>query len=76
MKNFKYFCINKSVLENELTGLHDSRCDYVEKDTTNHHIALSPINSLSAGSINGWEKAADKLSHHVHYGQSELCIRS
>ena len=28
-------CINKAVLENVLTGLHDSRGDYLEKDTTN-----------------------------------------
>ena len=33
-KEFQILCINKPVLENILTGLHDSRGDYLEKDTT------------------------------------------
>ena len=38
------------------------------------HIVMLPTNNIPGEFINGWEKATDKLSHHVHYGQSELCI--
>ena len=34
-EKFQILCINKAVLENVLTGLHDSIGDYLEKDTTN-----------------------------------------
>ena len=34
-EKFQILCINKAVLENVLTGLHDSRGDYLEKNTTN-----------------------------------------
>ena len=35
IQDLKYFVSTKPVLENVLTGLHDSRGDYLEKDTTN-----------------------------------------
>ena len=35
VEEFQILCINKAVLENVLTRLHDSRGDYLEKDTTN-----------------------------------------
>ena len=35
VEEFQILCTNKAVLENVLTRLHDSRGDYLEKDTTN-----------------------------------------
>ena len=75
-EKFQILCINKAVLENVLTGLHDSIGGYLEKDTTNSHIAMPPTDNLPGGFINGWEKATDELSNHVHYGQFEICIPS
>lgn len=34
-EEFQTLCLNKAVLENVLTGLHDSRGDHLEKDITN-----------------------------------------
>ena len=34
-EEFRTLCINKAVLDNVLTGLHDSRGDYLEKITSN-----------------------------------------
>ena len=34
-EEFRTLCINKVVLDNVLTGLHDSRGDYLEKITSN-----------------------------------------
>ena len=34
-EGFQILCVNKEMLENVLTGLHDSRGDYLGKDTTN-----------------------------------------
>ena len=34
-EEFQTFCINKAVLDNVLTGLYDSRGDYLEKITSN-----------------------------------------
>ena len=34
-EEFRTLCINKPVLDNVLTGLHDSRGDYLEKITSN-----------------------------------------
>ena len=32
---------------------------------------MPPTNSLPGGCINGWEKATEELSHHIHYWQSK-----
>ena len=45
-EEFQILCINKVVLENVLTGLHNSRGDYLEKDTTNQSYLLCHLQTV------------------------------